>query len=394
MRQSSAHSTPSSPKVVVIGAGAFGGWTALHLLRQGAEVTLVDAWGPGNSRSSSGGESRFIRAVYGPDRIYTEMVRRSFEHLRELEKATGSWLYRETGALWMFAEDDSYARESLPILGELGFSVEVLDVDEAQERWPQIGFAGVDSVFFEARAGVLSAREICQVVADRFVSEGGTYETVQVKPVPPERDTLPAIHTSGGNILEAEHYVFCCGPWMGEMFRDVIGRAVLPSRQEVYFFGPPVGETRFDFGAMPGWVDFSEGEYYGFPRIFGRGLKLADDTRGEPFDPTSGDRTPTAAGIDQAREYLARRFPAMAGAPLVEARVCQYENSPDGHLLIDRHPEAENCWMVGGGSGHGFKLAPAVGEYVAQSLLLGGDLEPRFQLARLAGIETSKTQFD
>ena len=394
MSDSSAHSAPRSLKVVVIGAGAFGSWTALHLLRLGADVTLVDAWGPGNSRSSSGGESRLIRAIYGPDRIYTKMVQRSFELFSALEEATGTRLYRRTGGLWMFSHDDSYIRGALPIVEELGFPVEQIDLDDATRRWPQVSFSGVESVYYEPQAGVLSARDACGVVADRFVGEGGTYLTANVGPEPPRDGILPLIHSSEGGLLQADHYVFCCGPWLGKIFPDVIGEVVLPSRQEVYYFGPPAGSTQFDRGQLPAWIDFSEGEVYGIPRTFGRGLKLADDSRDEPFDPTSGERIPSPEGIEQAREYIARRFPAMDGAPLVEARVCQYENSPDGDLIIDRHPDANNCWIVGGGSGHGFKLGPAVGEYVAQRILDGGDLEPKFRLERLGWMGKSTKEVD
>ena len=94
------------PRVVVIGAGAFGGWTALFLQRRGAKVTLVDAWGPGNSRASSGGETRVIRATYGPDRIYVRMAARSLELWRENEKRWNRRLYHRTGALWMVGEKD------------------------------------------------------------------------------------------------------------------------------------------------------------------------------------------------------------------------------------------------------------------------------------------------
>jgi glycine/D-amino acid oxidase-like deaminating enzyme len=79
---------------------------------------------------------------------------------------------------------------------------------------------------------------------------------------------------------------------------------------------------------------------------------------------------------------MTRRFPALAHAPLVESRVCEYENTSSGDFLIDRHPTLENVWLVGGGSGHGFKHGPAVGDYVARALR--GELrtpEPRFSLA-------------
>ncbi len=390
-----SRASTSGPRVVVVGAGAFGGWTALHLLRGGAAVTLVDAWGPGNPRSSSGGESRMIRALYGEDRIYSEMVKSSFEQFEALESLTGVRLYRETGALWLFSTgDDSYARESLPVLEDLGFPVDRLSVEEASRRWPQVSFAGVESVYLERQAGVLSARNSCRVVRDRFVEEGGTFRIARAEAGPFGQGRLTALRTGDGGRLEADHFVFCAGPWLGEILPEVIGDSVTPSRQEVYYFGPPFGSTDFDLGHLPGWIDFGDEVVYGFPRSAGRGLKFADDSRGERFDPTAGDRVPTAARIEQARAYIARRFPAMAGAPLVESRVCQYENSPDGELIIDRHPEIDNLWIAGGGSGHGFKLGPAVGELVARAVLGRGELRPEFRLQRLAGLESSKTQFD
>lgn len=387
-------SSARKPRVVVVGAGAFGSWTALHLRRRGAEVTLLDAWGPGNSRASSGGESRMIRAIYGADRIYSEMVLRGFEQFAELEQVTSSRLYYETGAIWMMHGDNEYVTAALPILEDLSLPVESLTSDAAAQRWPQIDFADIDSVVFEPRAGVLAARMICRLVTERFIREGGEYRIAQVEPEPSQNGVMQAVIGSDGQRLEADRFVFCCGPWLGRVFPEVIGEAVAPSRQEVFFFGPPAGSTQFDFGQLPGWVDFDERLVYGFPRLFGRGLKLADDTRGEPFDPTAGDRAPSAAGIERARQFLARRFPAMAGAPLVETRVCQYENSPDGDLIVDRHPQAENCWLAGGGSGHGFKLGPAVGEKIAASVLDGTALDAKLSLARLAEGGDRSTQFD
>ncbi|HEX6159048.1 MAG TPA: FAD-dependent oxidoreductase, partial [Thermoanaerobaculia bacterium] len=152
----------SRPRVVVIGAGAFGGWTALHLLRGGADVTLLDAWGPGNARASSGGETRVIRAVYGGDAIYSRMVRRAFELWETLDRS----LYTETGALWMFRDDDAAARSAVPILRELAMPLEEVALDEARRRYGQIDFRGVKSVWLEGRAGALYARRACAVVRD------------------------------------------------------------------------------------------------------------------------------------------------------------------------------------------------------------------------------------
>ena len=121
---------------------------------------------------------------------------------------------------------------------------------------------------------------------------------------------------------------------------------------------------------------------YGIPGNEWRGFKVADDARGPVFDPTAGERLPSPEALRSARDYLAFRFPALKDAPLLEARVCQYENSPDEHFIVDRHPRADNVWLVGGGSGHGFKHGPAVGELVAGLVLDGHAPDPQFRLDR------------
>jgi sarcosine oxidase len=364
----------SAPRVTVVGAGAFGVWSALHLQRLGVRVTLVDTWGAGHTRASSGGESRVIRAIYGPDKIYVEMVKRSYELWEQLDPS----LYVETGALWLHRGDDAYVRSSVPSLTELGFPVEHIALDDARRRWPQISFEGVKSTWLERRAGALSARRACGVVRDLFVKNGGTYLMAQVDPSKP---------------MEADATVYACGPWLGALFPDVIGDAVRPTRQEVFYFGTPRGSDRYQPERLPVWIDFGERIFYGIPDVHGRGFKVADDTRGELFDPTNGDRKASEEGIARARRLLAERFPELAKAPLLASEVCQYENSPDGHLILDKHPALKNVWLAGGGSGHGFKLSPALGEMLAHAVL-GRSAPPEFfALARIANAKRA-TQFE
>ncbi|HEV8432341.1 MAG TPA: FAD-dependent oxidoreductase, partial [Thermoanaerobaculia bacterium] len=358
-------------------AGAFGGWTALQLQQLGARVTLVDAFGAGNTRSSSGGETRVIRAIYGPDRIYVEMVRRAYELWDTLPES----VYVETGALWMMHGDDGYVRSAVPLLRDNGFAIDQLAINEGAKRWPQINFDGVRSVWFEPRAGALSARRACGVVRDSFVRNGGTFRIESVKP--------EELIRRG----EADAYVFACGPWLGKLFPDVVGDRIQPTRQEVYYFGTPAGSDRFSQPHFPIWMDFAERIVYGIPDIQARGFKVADDTRGEPIDPSGDNRTPSADGIARARQLLAQRFPELADAPLIASEVCQYENSPDGNLIVDRHPHANNVWIAGGGSGHGFKLSPAVGELVAQAIVNGKDVPAIFAFDRLR-TAPHETQFE
>ena len=375
-------------RIVVIGAGAFGGWTALHLRRAGANVTLLDSGGPGNGLASSGGRTRVIRSIYGPDRIYSEMVKRAFELWAPV---AGQW-YVETGALWMLRGDDTYVRQALPIVRDLGFIVDQLTAPEASKRWPQIDFKGVKSIYFERKAGVLSARDLCAVVRDIFVKEGGTYRTARV--VVPSRvsGTMKSIALEDGSHVDGDLFVFACGPWLGLLFPDVIDGNVRPTRQEVLYFTPP--SDRYKPGKITVWIDFGQRIVYGVPDVNGSGFKVADDTRGESINPTTGKRQVSDEGVARARKFLAERFPELKEAPLAGAEVCCYENSPDGNLIMDRHPHATNVWLLGGGSGHGFKLSPVVGEMAAGAILQGKEVPKIFRLSRLPAIKKTKTQFE
>jgi monomeric sarcosine oxidase len=380
------------PHVAVIGAGAFGGWTALYLLRSGARVTLLDAWGPGNSRASSGGETRIIRAIYGPNRQYVRMATRALELWKENEKRWDRKLFHRTGVLWMVAADDAHEKASLEVLRDAHLDFDELAPAEARKRFPQINLDDVRWAIFEKDAGFLTARRNCQYVLENFLAEGGEYRQLAVTPGAIQGHEMGGLALSDGSRLSADQYVFACGPWLSTVFPDVIGNLVHPTRQEVFFFGVPAGDTRFVEPNMPTWIEHGPSHYfYGIPSNDWRGFKIADDNRGATFDPTSGDRTPSAAAIQLVREHLDYRFPALKGAPLVEARVCQYENTPDENFIMDRHPHAANVWLVGGGSGHGYKHGPAVGEMTAGLVLGKHPVDPVFELARFTrGVETGR----
>jgi sarcosine oxidase len=373
----------SKPHVAVIGAGAFGGWTALYLLRRGTRVTLLDAWGPGNSRSSSGGETRIIRGTYGPCQPYTKMAARALRLWKESEIRWGRQFFHRTGVLWMATSaDEQFERSSLPMLREAGIAYEELSATEVGRRWPQINVEDVRWAIYEPEGGFLMARVACQAVLEGFLAEGGEYKQVAVSPQDLETGLPSGLTISDGSKVTADQYVFACGPWLPKLFPKTIGNRIHPTKQDVFFFGTPAGDDRFSEARLPVWGDHRDRFIYGIPAADGRGFKVADDTRGVAFDPTSGERIVSEDGLKLARDYIAFRFPAMKDAPLVETRVCQYENSPDNQLIVDRHPTVENIWLVGGGSGHGFKHGPALGEMVAECLLESRGADPMFQLAR------------
>lgn len=371
------------PHIVVIGAGVFGGWTALYLLRSGAKVTLLDAWGPGNSRASSGGETRIFRVTYGPNPKYVHLALRALELWKDNEKRWNQQLFHRTGVLWMASQNDDFERTSLPLLRDAGVKFEQLTTTDAHKLFPQINFEGVNWAIYERESGFLTARRNCQIVLENFLAEGGEYQEVLVTPGEIQGHEMSFVGLSDGTTLPADQYLFACGPWLGKLFPEVIGELIRPTRQEVFFFGVPPGDLRYSEGLMPAWDDHGSVRlYYGVPATGGRGFKAADDTRGADFDPTSDDRTPAPETIRKVRDHIEFRFPGLKGAALLETRVCQYEDTPDQNFIMDRHPEAENVWLLGGGSGHGYKHGPAVGELMASLVLGKKTADPFFSLGR------------
>jgi glycine/D-amino acid oxidase-like deaminating enzyme len=378
----------SRPHVAVIGAGAFGGWTALHLLERGVRVTLLDAWGPGNSRASSGGETRIMRATYGPDQPYTALAARSLKLWTKYEREWKRQFLHRTGVLWMVSsKDDAYERGSIPVLREEGVPFEELSTAQMKKRWPQIDLSGVHWGIYEPQCGYLDARSSCLAVVEAFVDAGGIYRQVAVTERP-ENGLTRGLKLADGSQLKADCYIFACGPWLGKLFPETLASVISPTKQDIFFFGPPETDSRFTDASLPVWGDHLSADqdgrfFYGIPGSERRGFKVADDTRGPAFDPTDGERVVSRTTLKRVRDYLAFRFPAMKDAPLIETRVCQYEQTADSDFIVDRHPNMENVWLLGGGSGHGFKHGPALGEKMAEMILGAGDSQAQWRVTRL-----------
>lgn len=387
--------------VAVVGAGVFGAWTAYQLSRAGAEVVLVDAYGPGNSRASSGGESRMIRLGYGPDKIYTDMAQRSLALWQEFfahigpARISSSPLFQATGILWLARESDRYCEATLETFERCHVRYERLDRVELHRRYPQFEFGASNSVtwgILEPDSGVLMARQAVQAVVAQAQASGVTYleEAASSPVVHPKLDSLKMV---SGRRIFANEFVFTCGPWLPKLFPSLLADLIHITRQEVFFFGVPAGDASRDGGfapeRLPAWIDFND-LVYGIPNLDNRGFKIAIDAHGSQFDPDTGDRIISTESLAAVRAYLAGRMPMLANAPVIETRVCQYENTSNGDFLIDRHPAYDNVWLVGGGSGHGFKHGPAVGKHVAALISGYAKVEPRFALATKEKVQQRK----
>ncbi|MBU0824690.1 MAG: FAD-dependent oxidoreductase [Alphaproteobacteria bacterium] len=384
---------PAKPKVqhvdvAIIGAGVFGAWTAWHLLRAGKTVRLFDAYGAGHVRASSGGESRVIRMGYGADTIYSEMARESLPYWKALSDTASAPILHNTGVLWFGPAGDAYTAQSLAWLQANRVGHEHGDVAWLQNKYRQMQFYQGETGVLETESGALIAgRGVQEVIADAQIAVERVVMPAPLLSKRIKRHSLP----DGGT---ADHLVYALGPWLAELFPQQLMNKIVATRQEVYHFGAPQGDTRFAPPELPVWADNSNnGIFYGIPDLEGAGFKIAIDRHGPVVDPDTMDRSLTPAGIAETRAYIARRFPALAAAPLIGGRVCQYENSSNGDYLIDRFPGQERVWLVGGGSGHGFKNGPAVGKRVAAHILDPKlAVEPRFSFAT-KGAVAARTVF-
>jgi sarcosine oxidase len=338
----------------VIGAGVFGAWAAYHLLSAGHRVVLLDAYGPANSRASSGGESRIIRCGYGPDEVYTRSAKRSLVLWSNFFAQTGRNLLERIGVLWIAKPGNAYVDASRQTLRALDVPFRDLSSADLARQYPQIHLDPGAIAILETESGALMARQAVQAVVAEFIRRGGAYRHAAIRP-PAGKGRLDAIVTHSGESISADVFVFACGPWLGKLFSNLLGERIFVTRQEVLFFGTPPGDTRFSSPEMPVWIDFSDDRgMYGFPDLENHGFKVAFDNHGPALDPDTQNRVVGADRIAAARAYVAERFPALADSPIVDSRVCQYENTSNGDFLIYRNPEFENVWIAGGGSGHGF----------------------------------------
>lgn len=264
----------------------------------------------------------------------------------------------------------------------------MLDCDALRRRFPEIavGRAGsggqriadaIELVLFEPDAGVLLARRAVRALADDLERRGAqVLHAAVASPV----ETDAGLGLRDGSRIAGDRFVFACGAWLPSLFPDVLRGRIRPTRQVVVYFGSPPGDARFQSPRWPAWIDFPAG-IYGTPDVDGRGVKVGVDEHGPSFDPDAGDRLADEVSVARARAWLARRVPALAAAPVIESRVCQYENTSTGDFLIDRHPHKSNVLLVGGGSGHGFKHGPAVGQIAARMVLNDEPADAPFALA-------------
>jgi glycine/D-amino acid oxidase-like deaminating enzyme len=368
-----AAATPSNgAEVVVIGAGAFGGWTALHMALLGARVTLVDAWGPGNARSTSGDETRGVRSSYG-DRAHGELWSRwATQAIQKWQEWDERW-GEESGLKVFFATGDLIFREdwepflvqTRAIWDRTGVRYEVLSPADVRQRWPNVfDLKDVGVVLYEEQAGVVRARRSCEAVADTFRKSGGQIHIGRATIGRKRSGRVLDVTLSTGGTLSADTYVFACGPWLPKIFPELLSQRMRTPTGYVFYYGTPPGDNRYTHPNLPSW---------NFPGVTGwpalgrdnRGFRVRTGG-GANRDPDSSDRYVEWPALQRPRSFLMERFPGLEDAPVLQTHACHYESSVSRNFIIAPHPELENVWITGAGSAEAFKSGPVIGEYIAK----------------------------
>jgi sarcosine oxidase len=364
------------PAALVVGAGVFGAALADHLIARGWEVTLVEQFEPGDERSESGGETRMLRYSHGPDGFYAALAWRAREQWLELG------VLEEVGVIWFARREGGWESESERVLSEQGIPVERAEPSAVARLYPSLRVDDLAFGLLEPAAGVLRAGDGVRALVER--ARGGGLRVERGEALPDgERVAVD------GQLLEADHVVWACGPWLGGLFPGLAD--VRATKQDVLYFG---AAKTWRTPGVPGWVDYA-GAFYGLGDLDGRGVKVSTDAVGPEFDPDTGDRELAWSMEQDVRRYLQRRFPALRDAPLVGHRSCQYELTPDNRFLAAPHPAHPSVWVLGGGSGHGFKHGPALAERM-EAWLGGTELpEPMFAFGdRTVASSLSTTRVD
>ncbi|MFI9630627.1 FAD-dependent oxidoreductase [Streptomyces sp. NPDC052042] len=359
----------SSGRVLVVGAGVIGAWTALHLASSGWRVTLADQYPPGNTRASSGGESRTLRLAHGQDAFLTEWAVRASRMWEGLASGWHEPLLARAGASWLVPSDadGSWEESSAATLREAGVKHRVLGRTGIERLYPAVRVTGFDQALYEPGARLLYARRSVRAAVQRARELGADIIRARVRPA-----EGGGIDVEGAARIEAEQVVWCCGPWLGQLFGKADIRAL---RQDIFYLGGP----HIGLSGLPLWLDRTN-MVYGSGDLTGRGIKVNSDAAVEQVAVDTYHRFPAPKGLAAVRSYLATHFPDLADRPLAGSETNQYEMSPDGDFIIDRHPDVPSWWLAGGGSGQGFKHAPVIGAEVARLLSGREPSSPRFAL--------------
>ena len=363
--------------MLVVGLGAMGSATLYQLARRGIDVAGIDQYSPPHNLGSTHGETRITREAVGEGAAFVPLVMRSHVLWREIERESGTHLFRQCGGLILaragqqspMHEQRDFLGNTIKLAGQFGIAHELLDAAAMKIRFPQMQLTGNEKGYFEPGAGYLLP-EACVSAQLELANLNGAHVHLgeRVRSVIPEGD---------GAIIATEHArytpnitVICAGPWLPQLLRKEITGHLCVRRQVMHWFdNGKAHQYQYAPENFPifiwHWGAGGNDVFYGFPDI-GGGVKVATEQMLESTTPETVARDVDPA--DSAAMFAMHVSGRLRGitAPAVNAVTCLYTNAPDANFLIDRMPDLPNVIIVSACSGHGFKHSAAIGEAVAE----------------------------
>jgi sarcosine oxidase len=359
-------STANTADVLVLGLGAMGSAATYHLARQGAKVIGVDRFHSPHTFGSSHGQTRIIREAYFEHPAYVPLVQHAYELWDELGRESGLELFRKTGGLMIGPTGGVVFGGALKSAETHKLEHQVLSANEVHQRAPALQPGPDMRAVWEPRAGILFP-ERCIEAHVRGAERSGARLRFEEKAL-----SWSATREGVRVVTDRSEYsvgklVLSAGPWIGDLVRSL--KISLSVERQIQFWFQSSRPELFAPERCPIhlWETAPGKFFYGFPDL-GSGVKVAIHHEGRLSEPDTLDRTVSDAEVRGMRERIKPFLPALDG-PLLATAVCMYTNTPDGHFLIDTHPDSERVLIVSPCSGHGFKFSSAIGSVVADLIL-------------------------
>jgi sarcosine oxidase len=356
--------------VIVVGLGAMGSAACVHLARRGVRVLGLEQFSIPNSLGSSHGDSRMIRLCYYEHPDYVPLLHRAYELWDELEAASARRILFRTGGLYMGEPESGFISGTLRAARDHQLAHEEFSRERIKTKYPQFKIPPDHIGVYEPHAGFLLPEVAISAHAELALRLGAHLRGHEPMLEWFSDSSGVTVRTAKG-LHHAQQIIFCGGAWSSRVLGD-IGVKLQPTRQPLAWVWPRTPEL-FELGRIPVWAinNPNDTQYYGFPMIHTRpGFKLARHFHGQPTDPDSISRVPTADDEADIRQAL-RTFIPEADGQLLSMAICMYTNSPDSHFIVDRHPTCERALIACGFSGHGFKFASVIGEALADLSVRG-----------------------
>jgi sarcosine oxidase len=370
--------------VIVLGAGGVGSASLYELARRGVRAVGIDRFHPPHDRGSSHGQTRVIRQAYFEHSDYVPLLKESYRLWRALEQGAGRQLFHEVGVLEVGPGDGEVVPGVLRTAAEHGLDVEQLNASDIERRWPGLQVPDELVGVFEPNAGYLLVEDCVAANLAAAEAAGATLINDTIVDDWTAEEGGVIVRTSAGDFA-AHRLILAAGSWTDTLWagrlsdqseRNTQFPKLSVRRKSLFWF--EAESTRYDAVAgFPVYLfELPSGVFYGFPRIDGRSVKVAEHSGGRPVDdPATVDRTIDLGEQRRLEAFQAAHLPEVSSR-VADHAVCLYTMSPDEHFIVDRHPQHANVVFAAGLSGHGFKFTPVLGRVLVDLALDGGTSLP------------------